>query len=468
MAVHQYIGARYVPLYYQNSLNPDSTEWEPNVVYEPLTVVTLPNNHSYISKKTVPDTIGSPALNQSYWLDTGSDNAYIHDLQDQVDQIKDMIAPTFDEITAYNAGDAVIYDGALYVFTVNHAAGAWDATEVTQIDILDYLDGKITIIQGDLATMDAKIDAQNTALVKNGAGDAVFIGDSYCTISTGYTKAIPEYLKDMMGFDHIYNYAIGGSGYVNGHGTNEDFQGQLNDAIANLSADEKNKVAYVFILGGQNDSSHTVSDIDTAATLLFTTAIAGFPNAKIVVLPLWYNKALSVANATRFQLMYFNAIQQGCITDTKSWAYLINPTVNMMDSIHPDENGIKFMSACIMNVIRGNDPIPKYTGAIGRTNNAAPITWSSKKVTFDGQNVFINMLGSTTGAVAANTIIAQINAVFAPPTTTWITCTSYNGVSYQVEVGSNGNMYCDAGIPSGAALTIQGCYSLYAADMATF
>lgn len=465
MAVHQYIGARYVPLYYQNSLDPDSTEWEPNVVYEPLTVVTLPNNHSYISKKTVPDTIGSPALNQTYWLDTGSDNAYIHDLQDQVDQIKDMIAPTFDEITAYNAGDAVIYDGALYIFTVNHAAGAWDASEVTQIDILDYLDGKITIIQGDISALDTRIDGQDTKLVKIGAGDAVFIGDSYCTISTGYTKAIPEYLKDMMDFDHIYNFAIGGSGYVNGYGSNEDFQAQINSAISTLSADEKANVSYVFILGGQNDSSHPVASIVTAANLLFTTAIAGFPNAKIVVLPLWYNKAPTPANATRFQIMYYYAVQRGCLTDTKSWAYIINPTVVMMDSIHPDEDGIKFMASCIMNVVRGNDPVIRYTGGIGQTNNAIPITWASKKCTFDGQNVFINMLGSTTGAIAGNSVIAKIDPAFAPPIATWITCTSYNGVSYQLQISTGGSIYCDAGIPSGAAITIQGCYSLYGADM---
>lgn len=96
MSVHQYIGARYVPYYYENSLDPTSTEWEPNVHYEALTVVTLPNNHSYISKKDVPDTIGSPALNAAYWLDTGSDNAYIQNLQDQIDIINNTDLPAID------------------------------------------------------------------------------------------------------------------------------------------------------------------------------------------------------------------------------------------------------------------------------------------------------------------------------------------------------------------------------------
>lgn len=93
MALHQYIGARYVPYYYENSLDPTSTEWEPNVNYEALTVVTLPNQHSYISKKFVPDTVGTPAANADYWLDTGSNDAYIQALQDQIDDMNDGSIP---------------------------------------------------------------------------------------------------------------------------------------------------------------------------------------------------------------------------------------------------------------------------------------------------------------------------------------------------------------------------------------
>lgn len=93
--MRQYIGARYVPIYYENSLDPTSTEWEPNVTYEPLTVVTLPNNHSYISKKTVPATIGTPAQNAAYWLDSGSEDAYIQELQDQIDALNVKVDSNF-------------------------------------------------------------------------------------------------------------------------------------------------------------------------------------------------------------------------------------------------------------------------------------------------------------------------------------------------------------------------------------
>lgn len=100
MPSRQYIGARYVPKFYSNSVD-GSTQWENNVVYEPLTYVTLQNGHMYISKKQVPATVGTPASNVEYWLDLGSYNGFIDDLQNQIDIINDTTIPNVEsEITA--------------------------------------------------------------------------------------------------------------------------------------------------------------------------------------------------------------------------------------------------------------------------------------------------------------------------------------------------------------------------------
>lgn len=93
MAVRQYIGARYVPTYYQNSQDPTSAEWEPNVNYDPLTIVSLPNMHSYQSKKFVPASVESPASNPEYWYDQGYASAYYQALQDQIDDMNDGSVP---------------------------------------------------------------------------------------------------------------------------------------------------------------------------------------------------------------------------------------------------------------------------------------------------------------------------------------------------------------------------------------
>lgn len=45
------------------------------------------------------------------------------------------IAPVFDDTAAYSEGDLVYYDGALYKFDADHAAGTWDPTEATQTSV---------------------------------------------------------------------------------------------------------------------------------------------------------------------------------------------------------------------------------------------------------------------------------------------------------------------------------------------
>ena len=82
----QYIGARYVVKIYENSQNAGSAEWEANTVYEPLTLVTYQYG-SYLSKKIVPATVGNPAENNQYWVQTGFYNGQISSLQEQVNAI---------------------------------------------------------------------------------------------------------------------------------------------------------------------------------------------------------------------------------------------------------------------------------------------------------------------------------------------------------------------------------------------
>lgn len=66
------------------------------------------------------------------------------------------IAPEFSTETAYNTGDLVYYNGALYEFTADHAAGAWstDDTQAATINgSLDQLKSGLTnLIKFDSVT----------------------------------------------------------------------------------------------------------------------------------------------------------------------------------------------------------------------------------------------------------------------------------------------------------------------------
>lgn len=85
MANLQYIGARYVPKFYENPDTGDMT-WKGNVGYEALTVVKF-NDDTYTSKKPVPPSVGNPAANPTFWAKTADYNAAMAALQTEISNI---------------------------------------------------------------------------------------------------------------------------------------------------------------------------------------------------------------------------------------------------------------------------------------------------------------------------------------------------------------------------------------------
>ena len=70
----QYIGARYVPLFFENPRG--GNDWLSGYQYDALTIVTY-LNQSYTSKKVVPATVGNPKDNPEYWVMTANYNAQV-------------------------------------------------------------------------------------------------------------------------------------------------------------------------------------------------------------------------------------------------------------------------------------------------------------------------------------------------------------------------------------------------------
>lgn len=75
MAVTQYVGARYVPLF------ADPLDWDNERTYEPLTIVYYQGN-SYTSRQYVPT--GIDISNDEYWALTGNYNAQIEQYRQEV------------------------------------------------------------------------------------------------------------------------------------------------------------------------------------------------------------------------------------------------------------------------------------------------------------------------------------------------------------------------------------------------
>lgn len=134
MATRQYIGARYVPKFYENS---DGTSaWRSGVIYEPLTIVTY-NGNSYTSKKVVPATIGDPSSNPAYWVATGVFNEQVESIRQELEETEARVDETF-RTTLRTIGSrrfVIIGDSYAEGFTPDGNVTSWSAVMVSRLGL---------------------------------------------------------------------------------------------------------------------------------------------------------------------------------------------------------------------------------------------------------------------------------------------------------------------------------------------
>lgn len=101
MAVRQYIGARYVPKFFEGVGG--SSDWVSGVPYEPLTIVTY-LGASFTSKKAVPATVGAPNENPDFWVVTGNYNAQVEEYRQAVEEYHEEVEGVDGRITNVEEG----------------------------------------------------------------------------------------------------------------------------------------------------------------------------------------------------------------------------------------------------------------------------------------------------------------------------------------------------------------------------
>lgn len=287
MSQLQYIGARYVPTWYVNSVD-GTADWEINVEYEPLTFVTTQNNHLYLSKKTVPDNIGTPAQNTSYWLDMGIITAPSQQVQDQLDAL------------FANQGDL-----------------------------------------NDLHTTDkdSLVDAINE-IVGGGGGSAtkkyVFLGDSYNTASAFSFDVWGDILPTLLGLsasDYI-NVPDNAGGFV-ASGTLGTFWEALDATVTT----DRNKYTDIIVQGCSNDRTSSYNDIISAIQTFITNCKSAFPNATIHIAAVgWHKDPQHFANFRTAISAYKDSSLYGA-KYIENAEYIVHDYTHFYDNGHPDAVG---------------------------------------------------------------------------------------------------------------------------------
>lgn len=300
MAQLQYIGARYVPVWYHNSVD-DTANWEVNVEYEPLTFVTSLNNHLYLSKKTVPDNIGTPADNTDYWLDMGAFSGGAN-LQEQIDDI---------------------------------VANMGDLDDLTTTDKTSLVNA-INEVAENVPTERAK--------------KYVIITDSYGNRQDTDGNTVGQLLTSL-GKDIKFYLAVSGGGFIKTG--NEALQSHLYDYTG-----DHDEITDVVFMCSANDNAGTTNDIQSATITAINAAKAAYPNAKISIVP-WGVAFVNESWALVLSDITVKAYQLACDYTgailAKNAQYMLRNTVLLdNDHIHPNASGVSYLAAQVNGFLDGN------------------------------------------------------------------------------------------------------------------
>lgn len=396
MAVTQYVGARYVPLF------AEPLEWDNTKTYEPLTIV-YNNGNSYTSRQYVP--VGIEITNTRYWSLTGNYNAQIEQYRVEVQQYDARItandtaikaeverataaeaskAPTShaSDTTAYGVGSGTNYGHVRLAVastpaTSDATAGVAATPKVVNDAVAaasNKLQTSIDTIEGDVAELKAQTDKGET--IKS----LYIIGDSYLEgyNPDGNVIGFGNVIKTTLKVPTYHEDAIGGAEWDASTATR-------------ITADVLNYDVLLIALGHNNMTSNTVAVSQHVAATLNKLQTLGYKGKVFLC------STLATAKYTCQRMLEVDTnIVLGMQAASYSFpcAFLANGWSWLIDSAdysttdkgqHPKQAGQNLIAANIISGMRG-----------GNTLNAAHAYGSSGGVTVSRvmMNVIVQVIGA--------------------------------------------------------------------------
>lgn len=326
--VRQYVGARYVPLF------AEPLEWSSTQGYESLTVV-LHEGNSYTSRQSVP--VGIDINNTAYWAETGNYNAQIEAYRQEVLAFDGRITANANAISAETqARESEVAEAKADIAAETQARVSGDNALALRMDNLE----------------------KQTPMQDESGRNAVFIGDSFMAPTTSYPQKLAYFISQLMGWT-MYNYAYGGSGWVDEAGAAMNFYHQIQKAAQQITI-PVNSVDYVVIGGGFNDWNDptplTYNQLYSAALQTIEEARAQFPNAQIIAIPMMFrNYAVDTHMHDLYSAIVAGIAASGVAVKVIKDAYMWQLGFKNVDGVHPTVELYKIMAQYVASKVMGGD-----------------------------------------------------------------------------------------------------------------
>lgn len=355
----QYIGARYVPKFYVNSQDANSSEWEANVEYEYMTWVSLPNGNMYLSKENVPATVGTPADNGRYWLAAGQFNAYIQQIQSDINDMKDgsvdgSLQAQIDELLA----------SLNNVINVSLPAINSDISDIN--DDITGINGDITSINGDISTINTHLSSIDNDIISlsgdinkinpvtgQKANKVILITDSYGTLyPDGSTYNFQDYMKQQSAFlnANMTTFVYSGCGFIENAGG-----GTFQSLFAQETYANKSDVGIILVAAGRNDYSYPKANVMNAISNFVQWCKTNYPNARVKLAYIANGDNSSYGTkAAQFECYtaYRDSIIYDCDYITGSECIMKNSACMNSDGCHPTQYGRQMIAKYLVEGLR--------------------------------------------------------------------------------------------------------------------
>lgn len=330
MSTRQYIGARYVPKFFDWDGSP---EWRSGVAYEALTIVTR-NGNSYTSKIPVPSNIGAPESNPTYWVATGLYNEQIESIRQLTQGVADNLE---DEITNRIASDTALGE------RITDNANALESETANRIASDTALGERIT----DNANL---IETVRTVSNKN----YILLGDSY---NADYHYSWGKKFINSHGLtegENVWNLSVPGAGF--GTADPYNFYTGLQNIRNSMTTDQANSITDVVIQGGINDWSSTDENIGDGIINSENFVKQNFPHAKMYIICASWAYALDGEREGAIRAYNdYSLFSRFSAVYHRAYAMFLYPGSLDTDMTHPTDTSTSRLSKLIDNFVNGGN-----------------------------------------------------------------------------------------------------------------
>lgn len=308
MALHTYIGARYVPRFVG--------AYDPTQIYEALDVVDNGSGTSYIARDTVP--AGTPLTDTSHWFIYGASSGAIVQLQNAVQAIQSDITDNIKPDITANAND------------------------------IDTLENDVQNINDSIEDIEDSLSGVNRKIitVTDSYGNYPSVSQSWQTVLTSLKSdsVFYNYYEGSMGIYHV------GS---NGHNTEQLLTAHASDIS------DPNEITDVVIALGVNDYSDSISNVSTAYDSLIGYIKTTYKNARILFGMPSFSHNITPQNRVNYKnliaLMIAKCAENGCKYMSNIEYIMHDLRNNTTDLIHPNFTGSTHIAEAVKTYLEGGN-----------------------------------------------------------------------------------------------------------------